>query len=60
MLGYYPYKAKSLYKNGCYFGMHSKTRWHMKYYHKGNELREKIKDSLLSRKYMSLLKNGSS
>lgn len=41
MLGYYPYKAKSLYKNGCYFGMHSKTRWHMKYYHKGNELREK-------------------
>jgi len=41
MLGYYPYKAKSLYKNGCYFGMHSKTRWHIKYYHKGNELREK-------------------
>ncbi|MDH1520023.1 phage/plasmid replication protein, II/X family [Acinetobacter johnsonii] len=41
MLGYFPYKAKQLYKNGCYFGMSSKTRWSLKYYHKGNELREK-------------------
>lgn len=42
-LGYYPYKKKEKYKNGCYFGMQSKTRWNIRYYHKGTELRDKNK-----------------
>lgn len=40
-LGYFPYKNKKLYPHGAYFGIDSKTRWNMRYYHKGTELREK-------------------
>lgn len=40
-LGYYRYKEKKEYSNGCYFGMDSRTRWSLLYYHKGNELRDK-------------------
>ncbi|SCC71978.1 phage/plasmid replication protein, II/X family [Acinetobacter albensis] len=40
-LGFYPYKARKTYKNGCYFGFDSRTRWNLKYYHKGTALREK-------------------
>lgn len=40
-IGYFPYKKKSPYNNGAYFGMGSKTRWTMVYYHKGTELKDK-------------------
>ncbi|ELW76677.1 phage/plasmid replication protein, protein II/X domain protein [Acinetobacter sp. WC-743] len=37
-LGIYPYKAKKIFKNGCYFGFESRTRWNLQYYHKGTEI----------------------
>lgn len=40
-LGFYPYKTKKIYNNGCYFGFDSSTRWNLKYYHKGTELHKK-------------------
>ncbi|MCU4598484.1 phage/plasmid replication protein, II/X family [Acinetobacter bereziniae] len=39
-LGYYPYKERKNYKNGCYFGFESRTRWNLQYYHKGTQIRE--------------------
>lgn len=33
----YPYRAKTIYSNGLYFGMKSK-RWALKFYHKGTEV----------------------
>lgn len=34
----YPYRKKTIYSNGVYFGMRSK-RWCLKFYHKGTEVR---------------------
>jgi len=39
-LGNYPYKERKNYKNGCYFGFESRTRWNLQYYHKGTQIRE--------------------
>lgn len=33
----YPYRSKTIYSNGLYFGMKSK-RWTLKFYHKGTEV----------------------
>ena len=38
--GYYPYKPKTIYQNGVYFGQSSK-RWVLGYYHKGKEIDQK-------------------
>lgn len=35
--GSYPYRKKTIYSNGVYFGMRSK-RWCLKFYHKGTEI----------------------
>lgn len=38
--GYYPYRSKSIYQNGVYFGQSSK-RWVLGCYHKGKEIDQK-------------------
>ncbi|AZN68683.1 hypothetical protein DX910_10975 [Acinetobacter haemolyticus] len=35
--GYYPYRRKTIYQNGVYFGLKSK-RWVLGFYHKGKEI----------------------
>lgn len=35
--GYYPYRSKTIYTNGVYFGQKSK-RWVLNFYHKGREI----------------------
>ncbi|MCH7303514.1 phage/plasmid replication protein, II/X family [Acinetobacter sp. NIPH 1869] len=37
--GYYPYRSKTIYQNGVYFGMKSK-RWVLNFYHKGKEIEQ--------------------
>lgn len=39
----YPYRDKTIYSNGVYFGMKSK-RWSLKFYHKGTEVLAHRKD----------------
>lgn len=39
----YPYRNKTIYSNGLYFGMKSK-RWNLKFYHKGTEVLAHRKD----------------
>ncbi|MDH1533150.1 phage/plasmid replication protein, II/X family, partial [Acinetobacter johnsonii] len=53
--GRYPYRKKTLYQNGVYFGQNSK-HWVLGFYHKGNELSSNKRKNLIS-KELALLAN---
>ncbi|MCH7387094.1 phage/plasmid replication protein, II/X family [Acinetobacter modestus] len=44
--GYYPYRAKTTYQNGVYFGKNSK-RWVLGFYHKGKEIDQAKKNKCI-------------
>ncbi|WP_336042265.1 phage/plasmid replication protein, II/X family [Acinetobacter dispersus] len=46
MGGYYPYKRKTIYQNGVYFGLKS-TRWTLGFYHKGKEIDQARKNKCI-------------
>lgn len=53
--GRYPYRKKTPYQNGVYFGKNSK-HWVLGFYHKGNELSSNKRKNLIS-KELTLLAN---
>ncbi|WP_278397429.1 phage/plasmid replication protein, II/X family [Acinetobacter venetianus] len=44
--GYYPYRSKTIYQNGVYFGLKSK-RWVLGFYHKGKEIDQARKNKCI-------------